>query len=66
MEATAGAIDNQIGVTSDLALLNNNKLKVDFIAKISNKKITLYDKLDFRVTLTVSGNLPSGSPLLIT
>ena len=35
LEATAGAIDNQTGVTSDLTMLSDKKLKVDFIAKSS-------------------------------
>ena len=57
LEATTGAISNQIGVTSDLAMLNNKKLKVDLIGKSSENKITVYDNLNVLGTLTVAGNV---------
>ena len=41
-------------------MLNNKKLKVDFIAKSSENKITVYDNLEVLGTLTVSGQVQSG------
>jgi hypothetical protein len=43
LEATAGAISNQIGVSSDLAKLSNTKPEVDSIGKNASCKITITD-----------------------
>ncbi len=37
LEATAGAISNQVGVSSNLAILNNKNLKVDRVRKDASK-----------------------------
>ena len=55
LEATTGAIDNQIGVSSDFAILNNKKLKVDSIGKNGSNKVTITDNVEIQGTLTVSG-----------
>ena len=55
LEATAGAINNQIGVSSDLAMLNNKKLKVDSIGKNASNKITITDNVEIQGTLTITG-----------
>jgi hypothetical protein len=55
LEAIPGATDNQIGVYGDVALLNNNKLKVDRIGKMSANKVTITDDVEIQGTLTITG-----------
>ena len=55
LEATAGAIDNQIGVPSDLAILGNKKLKVDRKGKMFANKVTIADNVEIQGTLTITG-----------
>ena len=47
-------------MTSDLALLDSKTLMVDYIAKRSENKITVYDNLNVLGTLTVAGNVQTG------
>ena len=55
LEATAGAVSNQIGVTSDLAMLNSKKLKVDSIGTNASNKVTIADNVEIQGTLTITG-----------
>ncbi len=55
LEATAGAVDNEVTVTSDLAMLNNENLKVDRTGKNTSNKITIVDNVEVQRTLTIAG-----------
>ena len=48
LEAMPGDTVNQIGVYGDVAFLNNNKLKIDRIGKMSANKVTITDDEEFR------------------
>ena len=53
LEATAGA--SQTGVSSDVAMLNDKKLKVDQIGKNGSNKVTITDNVEIQGTLTITG-----------
>ena len=55
LEATAGAMDNQITVTSDLAMMNSKKLKAGGIGKNTSNKIIIADNVETQGTLTITG-----------
>ncbi len=57
LEATAGAVDNQIAATFDLAMLNNRKLKIDVIGeKKTSYKDTIVENVEmFQGILTIAG-----------